>query len=78
MCDRFSLLKKKILMIICCRCNKDKSISSLNGTELIYYKGFKKIQTDISIEHIINTINKLKAGLGAIIESNTQLIEKTK
>ena len=53
-CDKFMLLKKKILTILCChRLAKIEKYES--SSEIIYYKGFKKIEQDLSIENIMNT-----------------------
>ena len=73
--DWLSLIKKKILIILCC--SSKRSLKYLNPTEKIYYYGYKKLSKEVSIEYIINSLNKMKAGLGALIENDQNLMEKT-
>ena len=57
-------------------CKKGDNHKILSRAQRIYFKGYKKIQADLNITKILKEVNKLKAGVAAVISDNHDLITK--
>ena len=63
----------------CCPCKRPKELyEKITLSDKILEEGRLSIQRDMNIEHILQTIAKLKAGLGALISGNEDVIEQAK
>ena len=72
--DKFSHVKKVCCKVCCCK-PKEKSLTPI---QLIYDKGYHKVANDLYIVNLVNTVNKIKAGVAAIIDDDPKVIKKAK
>ena len=72
----FILVRNVICMNICCQ-KEEPSRTYLSRSKLLYHSGFDKIQQQLCIGDLLVTIQKLKAGLAAVIDHNTRKVEDT-
>ena len=68
-----------MIKFLCCKFgNTEENTENLNRTEKLFIKGWFQYQKELDIVNLLNTINKLKAGLSAVMADDTKLMEKTK
>ena len=71
--DKFIELKKLFFFVFCCICFcKDKWDKNqkyfLTKTQSIFIKGQKRAQKNLDFVHMVQTIEKLKAGVSALVQ----------
>ena len=76
--DKFSEVKQYCIKFFCCKIKKDSEKEKMKRTEKIFLKGLYIIQKELDIANILTTINKLKAGLSAVMADDTHLMDRTK
>ena len=47
-------------------------------SQRVFKQGYKKIQLQLDVVHVISSLMKLKAGLSAILDNDHEMMEKTK
>ena len=48
----------------------------MKKSEIIYQKGYQYVDQELDIISLLNTVNKLKAGLSTVIGDNEELSNK--
>ena len=76
--DMISEVKQVFIELLCSKSLKCSRQVNLSRTEKIFIKGFHRISKELDIANLLLTVQKLKAGVSAIIENDQRLLHNTK
>ena len=67
--DLFSDMKISLCKVFCCKCGKDPA-SYLSKSELMFQKGYNRLERDLMNYDVLKCIKKFKASLSFVIDED--------